>query len=76
MAARLPILDDDDRLIEPIDPARRFLPVRAFAQLVSISERSAWRLIAAGNPRLEVVRLGRLVRVRLRDSRVSGTSWQ
>jgi hypothetical protein len=72
----LPVLDDDDRPFEPIDPARRFLPVRAFADVMSISERSAWRLIAAGNPKLEVVKLGRLVRVRLRDSRVSGTPCQ
>jgi hypothetical protein len=72
---RLPVLDDD-RPVEAIDPTRRFLPVADFAALLSISERSAWRLIASGHPGLEVVRFGRLVRVRLRDSAASGTRSQ
>jgi hypothetical protein len=71
VSARLPVHEADELDLGTVDPARRFLPVRDFAALVSLSESTCWRLIAARDPRLEIVRFaaGRraIVRVRLRS---------
>jgi hypothetical protein len=78
MTARLPAGPVDTVDLDAIDPARRFLPVESFAELMSISPRSAWRLIVARDPRLQIVRLGSgprpIVRVRLRDSGSGGNT--
>jgi hypothetical protein len=73
--ARLPVCDVD--AAGESDPTRRFVPVEEFARMLSIGERSAWRLIASRHPAIEVVRLGRqTVRVRLRERSADGTRWQ
>lgn len=75
MAPRLPVLDEDDRVADPAG-LPRYWPVATLAAALSISERSLWRAIAAGAPNLDVVRIGKIVRVRLKEKPGFGTRCQ
>ena len=58
------------------DTPPRYWPVPTLAAALAVSERSLWRAIAAHDPSLDVVRIGKTVRVRLAEKPGIGTRCQ